>query len=754
MSPPAPPSTALATGTGPSPPELPPPPASDFFSETQWTVLMALLDAVVPSITTASIAQDEKTKTRIREERFDDVVKYARKTMADPPSADNLRAFLEDRPCSDPAFIYKVRRTLGTASESSRKQLGAALTALSTRAGSLLLTGHATPVQDQPLHVRETILQNWAATRWFGTPRLLFKAFAMLGTSAWLQTSPLFRQVGGFDEVPPNWKAGPAEDFEFLQFPSGQSEAVLETDVVIVGSGCGGGVCAKVLAEAGHRVVVVDKGHYFPPSQLPMPQDQGAHYMFENNGVIASSDSAVNVIAGSCWGGGGSVNWSVCLQTQGFVRREWAEEHGLPFFETNEFQECLDRVCGFMGAGESDNSIQHSHRSQVLLDGSRKLGWHAKVCPQNTRGKEHPCGHCHLGCGSAEKQGPAVSWLPAAAKTGRAKFVEGFSVDKVTWRENSGKKRAAGIVGTWTSRDANGGVSGPDEERTTRRVRIKAKKVIVSAGSLNSPLVLLRSGLTNRHIGRNLHLHPVNFVGAYYEEDTKPMEGGIITSVCTTLEDLDGKGHGVKLEAMCMVPYLFVSQLPWRGGLDFKLQSLRYRHLDGFIALTRDRDTGRVYPDPVTGRPCIDYYTSQFDAAHALEGVIAIAKICYVTGATEIHACLPGVEPFVRESSSSDKKEDLGVRDPAFMEWLDKVRAAGNKAPYAPFSSAHQMGSCRMSSHPGGGVVDPKGKVWGVEDLYVADASVMPSASGVNPMVTNMAISDWIARGIAAELKA
>ena len=202
--------------------------------------------------------------------------------------------------------------------------------------------------------------------------------------------------------------------------------------------------------------------------------------------------------------------------------------------------------------------------------------------------------------------------------------------------------------------------------------------------------------------------------------------------------------------------------LPWRSGLDYKLAAMRYRHLNAFIALTRDRDTGRVYSDP-SGRVMIDYTPSAFDAAHTLEGVLALARICYITGATEIHAFLPGVAPFIRDrnraaataGADADAADmDLGVGDPAFLAWLAKVKAAGNARPYTVFSSAHQMGTCRMSSHAGDGVVDPRGRVWGTSSLYVADASVFPSASGVNPMVTNMAIADWIARNVSKELRA
>jgi choline dehydrogenase-like flavoprotein len=164
-----------------------------------------------------------------------------------------------------------------------------------------------------------------------------------------------------------------------------------------------------------------------------------------------------------------------------------------------------------------------------------------------------------------------------------------------------------------------------------------------------------------------------------------------------------------------------------------------------------------VYPDPVSGNPRYAYTPSAFDRAHITEGVIAIAKICYVTGALEIHVSMQGLKPFVRTaaeaSTLTSEAGDPGITDPSFRAWLEELKRIGNTPPIGSFACAHQMGSNRMSVRRQDGVVDPKGKVWGTEDLYVADASIFPSASGVNPMVTNMAISDWISRGISKELR-
>jgi choline dehydrogenase-like flavoprotein len=278
-------------------------------------------------------------------------------------------------------------------------------------------------------------------------------------------------------------------DFRFLQFDASEEPLVLETDVVIIGSGCGGAVCAKNLAEAGHRVIVVEKGYYFPPAQLPMPQAESAQHLFENGGAISSKDNSTNIVAGSCWGGGGAINWSVSLQPQDFVRKEWAEEHGLSFFQTQDFQESLDRICDLMEV--TDKGVQ-STQGQMILDGGKKLGYHAAPTPRNYGDKEHTCGsHCHFGCGSGEKMGTAITFLPAAAKAG-AQFIEGLEAELVM--DEADKSKAIGIKGTWTSRDKEGGVSSPPEARNTREILVKAKKVVVSAGTLWSPVLLLKAG--------------------------------------------------------------------------------------------------------------------------------------------------------------------------------------------------------------------------------------------------------------------
>lgn len=244
----------------------------------------------------------------------------------------------------------------------------------------------------------------------------------------------------------------------------------------------------------------------------------------------------------------------------------------------------------------------------------------------------------------------------------------------------------------------------------------------------------------------------VIMVAALFPHDTNPWEGGILTSVVTEFENQDNHAHGAKIENLAMQPGLFLPLFPWTSGADFKHFAAHMRRAAGFISLSRDRDAGTVYPDPADGRCRVRYTPSAFDRAHVLEGVEAVAKMAYVSGAQEIRTTSSTIPPFVRESNS-DSDSDEGVNNPAFQAWLKKLRRGAPLDPgSSSFASAHQMGSCRMGSTPRRSVVNPDGQVWGADGLYVADASVFPSASGVNPMITNMAISDWTSRKLAERM--
>ncbi|PGH31182.1 hypothetical protein GX50_06061 [[Emmonsia] crescens] len=731
-------------------PLAPAPAANTILTPLQWKTLLALADTVIPSIRSKS-AGGCPSDCMINDAEFALAAHHLQSINDASAHSDLAVRFLAENASSVPEFKESICRVLGQQiPEEARRGISVILNALNSRPVALALTGYAAPIQCQPHRVREAIFRGWA-TSVLPPMRTLYRSLIMLFQKAWIPLSPTLPAIIGFPRVPVNFTPVEGYPYEFLQIPPGDNTETIDTDVVIIGSGCGAAVAAKNLAEAGHRVIVVEKSYYWSEKHFPMTMKEGTSNLFENGGANVSDDGSVAIVSGSTWGGGGTVNWSASLQTQNYVRQEWAKK-GMPFFTSTEFQKSLDRVCDRMGV--NTEHVKHNNANRFLLEGARKLGYAAKTVPQNTGNQEHSCGHCTLGCGSCGKKGPQVTFLADAARAG-AQFIEGFHAERILFREgNAGNCLAHGVEGTWTSRDINHGVNG--EPVIKRKVAIKAKKIIVACGSLQTPLLLLRSGLKNPQIGRNLYLHPVIFLSAVFGQEIKPWEGGILTSVVNEFENMDGHGHGAKIETVTTVPSFFLPMFPWTNGCDYKRVVSNLRNTAGFITLARERYGGRVYPDPIDGRCRISYTPSHYDRKNMMEAVIGAAKIAYVCGAQEIHTTSRDIPSFIRPERSATEScgPEAGVNHAAFQAWIKKVRHT--YSPLAPertmFASAHQMGTCRMGTSPKTSVVDPSGKVWGTEGLYVADASVFPSASGVNPMVTNLAISDWTSQNIAKVL--
>ena len=745
--------SALATLAAP----LPPAPEGEVFTSDQWTTLLSICETFVPHL--ARAADLELDAIEIPD--FDDVATDIKKFQAEDSTEDAVDDFLAESAIALPGFKESLRRKfLINVPKSGRDGLSFILTSLNTRVGSYVLTGSSKPIHLQPLATRMTITCAWNES-YLPLLRGLHRTFGLLTRSVWLESSPTIPLLLGFPDVPKNVERNPSYDFKFHDFTDEGTTTTLTADAVIIGSGCGAGVLASKLSRAGLKVLVLEKSYHFSSAHFPMAQPSAGTHLFENGGNIVSDDSSIVVVAGSTFGGGGTINWSASLQPQSFVRSEWAKQEGLPLFESSEFQDCLDHVCAGMGVPKSTDpeglsKISHNLSNQTLLEGARKLGIAANIVPQNTGNRSHSCGYCSTGCPSCAKQGPANYWLPDAASHG-CEFIEGCFVDKILFSPSSTTPTTAvGVSCTWASRD----------RQTIRRLTINAPRVIVSAGTLHSPLLLLRSGLTNPHIGRNLHLHPVCILSAIWPHRVNPWEGSILTAAVTGLEQDISPGYGPKLECLCSTPSFACQFIPFRtrstpgqnGKIDaaaavkqLKVDVAKFSHSTNFISLQRDRDSGQVYPDPDDERmPRIRYSASKRDREGVLAGQIAAARMVYGLGAVEIDAMTPMV-------SRWERSERVGreVNDEAFEVWLDELRRNGvvGKPEFSLMGSAHQMGTCRMSKSVGRGVVDGRGKVWGCEGLWVADASVFPSASGVNPMVTNMGISEWVARGIVGGLE-
>lgn len=422
---------------------------------------------------------------------------------------------------------------------------------------------------------------------------------------------------------------------------------------------------------------------------------------------------------------------------------------------------------------------EHNVGNYTLLEGSRRMGYACKVVPQNVSGDLHhhnqTCGaRCTMGCRSyLEPQGRSGK-MDAARRFvkplmeqaddetsessggtggnygGRVVGMDGFEIDRIVFSDES-RTRAIGAIGRLQSSSHH------------HRLLVLSDRTVLSAGSLNSPVILQRSGLTNPSIGRHLYLHPTLIVYSIWDQPIHPSTGLILSTAITEFDNLDhGGGHGVKLEGMNMLPSLGMFSQPWSGGAEYKQQLLDYQHTMGHIVLCRESAPGRIWWDSAQGKRRIDYEPSAKDRGYILQGYIALTKLLYTMGAREIYTSTVNGPRWKR---ASDGKTSGGswADDKAFVEFLRQTEQMGHPMDRTCYGSAHQMGTCRMGSSPRDSVVNTRGQVWGVGtaqannkdssnktsnqgSLYVADASVFPSASGVNPMMTTMTFGEWIGR--------
>lgn len=580
----------------------------------------------------------------------------------------------------------------------------------SGRVGALILTGGLTPWIDLPVSERERHLLTWKSSR-IPLIRRIYNSLVMLSGSMYIRSSPTAARIMGYD---PKAAASPPDEGHFqFGFVDAAGLKGVSFDAIIVGSGSGGGVAAKTLSEAGMSVLVVEKGDHFDPSGEAYTESEALDKMYQGGGLATNDYGDLALISASVFGGGSTVNWAACLQTPAAVRADWAK-NGLPYFQTPEFQEDLDAVFQVMGVSQP---TKQDVANSLLLEGARRLGYaHANV-PQNNGGVEHKCGHnCANSCRSGGKKGGVHSWLIDASRAG-AKFVTGVSVRRIIFNKN---RAAEGVL----LRLASG-----------EKVTILAPRVLVCAGSMQSPALLLRSRVPNPRIGQSLYLHPTNYVYGVFKQPTYPTDGNILTSVVGEFANLTPSGHGVRIEAGIMQPIVGKTLMQWENGAEYKARVAKHPHTIGLIAIARDRDHGKVVLDP-QGEPAVFYNVSPFDVSSIVKGTIAAAECLRAVDAEEIIVAERGVQSW--------KKGD------DFDKWIEQVKAS----PPGAFGSAHQMASNRMAAKPKDGACDPHGRVYGVSGVWCADASVLPSASGVNPMVSTMAVARKVARGVVGEWKA
>lgn len=592
---------------------------------------------------------------------------------------------------------------------SDREELDLLLRWLDSQVLNLLLSGVPLPFTRMSMAQRERCLRGWA-TSWVPQRRKAFQALKRLTTVTHYTTPGTARAIGYPGPLGP-----PPNTGKTIHPLSISGRTILDCDVVVVGSGAGGSVVAAELAAKGKDVIVLEKGGYRNEADFTHVEGEALETMYDAGGLLTTRDLGLVVLQGSTLGGGTVINYTTSFPTPPTVRHEWATKHGLPHFETKEFNVALHKVANRLGV--NTDHAKPSARDRVLIRGLEQLGWHHGLLPRDVRGcpQDDSCGYCGFGCRCGAKQSTLVTYLKDAFDRG-ARIVANCDVQRIVIDHG----RATGV----------------EAQAGRFALTVRSKAVVVAAGSIHSPALLLRSGVQLRALGRHLALHPATAVLGEMAEDVRPWTGTVQAHYSDQFADLD-QGYGFKFETAPIHPSLQALAAPWESaeGHRERMAALPRTALIGI--LLRDRFGGRVSVDR-DGLPIVDYRLSRYDRVHMRKAILNAAHVLEAAGAREVWLPL-----------NRDIRYRTGNADARF-HWLRRVDAAGWGANQLLLVTFHQMASCRMGASKRTSVVDAEHRVWGIRNLYVADASTFPSASGVNPMLTVMAIAHRAAGVIAS----
>lgn len=486
-----------------------------------------------------------------------------------------------------------------------------------------------------------------------------------------------------------------------------------ECDVCVIGSGAGGAVAAKELAEKGFSVVLLEEGgHFTRENWNGKPYFSMTHMWRNGGGTMTLGLPGVSVPAGRCIGGTTTINSCTCFRTPEKVMRQWRQEFGLTRTDGKSLSPYFDRVEKEISVTELSWDVL-GNCAAIVRRGAEKLGLNCRPLRHNVKNCKG-CGTCQFGCLEKAKQSMDVTYVPKADTAG-ARIYADCRVDGIDIRKG-------------VARGVKGSLLDPETGAARHAFTVNARVVVASCGALMTPALLKRSGVHNKNIGRHLQIHPCARVAAVMDETVEGWKGVSQGAYIDDFED-----EGIMLEGIFVHPAIFLAALPGFGHA-FKEQAFNFSKIAAFGVMVHDSSEGRVYrnrKDMVVAT----YRLTREDAEKLKRGIAYTARIFFAAGARRVLVPIAGV-PSLESEAEVERLLAMKLKPIHFSEIF----------------AFHPLGSCRMAAAKKQGVVDESGRLFDVENLYIADGSIVPTSLGVNPQITIMALATRIAEGIAAGL--
>lgn len=497
---------------------------------------------------------------------------------------------------------------------------------------------------------------------------------------------------------------------------------VIECDVVVVGSGAGGGVAAFELVKQGYKVCLIEEGSLRTSEHFNMMEGEAYSKLYQDCGSRQTKDKGISILQGKTVGGGTTVNWTTSFRLPKSVFNHWTNHFSFPDDLHTNLQPVFSEI-------ESEFNISPwetppNENNQVLLDGLKKQNYEFGVISRNVKDC-HNLGFCGMGCPTNAKQSTLVNSIPKALRQGMQLLTE-----LKAWRLEKNSHSITSLICH---------VLSSDQEKILKEIKIKAKKYILSAGSIGTPAIVLRSHLDDPHslVGKRTFVHPVIISAARMSHEVLPFYGA--PQVIYSDHFLKDPHHlstycGFKIEVPPVHPVILSSKIPHFGPNHYELMK-DLPHLHAMISLFKDgfheHSQGGVVSLGQRSFPVLDYQISDYMWESFRKSLLVMAELQLNAGAEYVYPL------------HFDSKKIKTVQEAKSL-----INSLSMKVMKQVVVSAHVMGGMPFGTSEKTSILDLDGKHRFYDNLFTMDGSIFPTSLGVNPMESILSFSLYNSRKI------